>query len=139
MITIRFINAREWGIDTALFKPLIARLKKVIKHHDGILNVVFVNDAYIRALNKAYRKKDKATDVLSFNYDTKFDKHDELVGEVYISMDTARKQAKEYKHAIFNELSKLFVHGFLHIHGYDHEKLNDFKKMSAVEDKILHS
>jgi len=139
VIHIRFINTKEWRIDTAPFKPLISRLKKAVKAYDGILNVIFVNDAYIRALNKAYRKKDKPTDVLSFNYDTGFDKHGELIGEIYISVDTARKQAKEVRHTILDELNRLFVHGFLHIHGFDHEKLSDFKKMSAVEEKILHS
>ena len=88
--------------------------------------------------NKAYRKKDKPTDVLSFNYDTGIEGGG-LIGEVYISVDTAKRQAKEYKQTISAELSKLFVHGFLHIHGYDHEKTSDFKKMSAVEDKILNS
>jgi probable rRNA maturation factor len=137
MITIRFINAKEWGINTVIFKPLVARLKKAIGIKDGLLNVIFVNDVYIRALNKSYRKKNKATDVLSFNYDTTPDSYGRLIGEIYISMDTAKKQAKEYRHTISEELSKLFIHGFLHIHGFDHQKAEDFKKMSFIEQKIL--
>ena len=59
---IEFINAKVWGIDTKAFSPLIKRLQKVVDSFDGILNVIFVNDEYIRALNKQYRKKDKPTD-----------------------------------------------------------------------------
>ncbi|MBN1258731.1 rRNA maturation RNase YbeY, partial [Candidatus Peregrinibacteria bacterium] len=137
MITVRFINAREWKIDTKTFQPLIARLKKAVSVQDGILNVVFVNDAYIRALNRTYRKKDEATDVLSFSYNKTFKGHGDLLGEVYISMNTAKRQAKKHKHTILKELNKLFVHGFLHVHGFNHEELNDFKKMSAIEKEIL--
>ena len=102
---------------------------------DGVLNVVFVNDAHIHSLNKEYRKIDKPTDVLSFNYQDEVG--GELVGEVYISVETAERQAKEYKHTLSDELHKLFVHGFLHIHGYDHENDEDYAVMSALEEKVL--
>ena len=97
------------------------------------MNVVFVNDTYIQALNKSYRKKDTPTDVLSFNYggDSK------LIGEIYISIDTAKRQAKEYKHTLQDELAKLFVHGVLHIHGYDHETEKEYKIMAELEEKVL--
>jgi len=132
-MNIEFINDKEWGIDKAKFSPIIERLQGVVDESDGVLNVVFVNDTYIQALNKSYRKKDEATDVLSFNYggDSK------LVGEIYISIDTAKRQAKEYKHTLQDELAKLFVHGFLHIHGYDHETEKEHKIMSKLEEKIL--
>ena len=131
-MTIRFLNSREWGIDHKAFRPFISRLRKTIAVRAGALNVVFVNDAYIHQLNKAYRGKDKSTDVLSFNYEDS-----ELAGEIYISVDTAKKQAKDFKHSLQDELNKLFVHGFLHIHGYDHEHDKDYKRMHQVECKVL--
>ncbi len=131
---VHFLNHREWGIDDRAFRSSILKLKKAIRVREGDFNVVFVNDAYIRRLNKAYRGKDKPTDVLSFNYD---DGAESLAGEIYISVDTAKRQAKVFKHPLQSELNKLFVHGFLHIHGYDHEKDADYKRMHAIECKVL--
>jgi len=131
---IHFLNHQEWGIDEKAFRPFVLKLKKAIRVREGGFNVVFVNDAYIRRLNKAYRGKDKPTDVLSFNYD---DKTANLVGEIYISVDTAKRQAKDFKHSLQDELNKLFVHGFLHIHGYDHEEDADYKRMHQVECTVL--
>ena len=67
-MTIEFINDKEWGIDKDIFTPVIERLQGAVNCLEGILNVVFVTDAYIKALNKSYRDKDEPTDVLSFNY-----------------------------------------------------------------------
>ena len=129
---VRYLNQKEFGIKVAPFAPTIKRLSGAIKVQDGILNVVFVNDKYIRALNKAYRDKDEPTDVLSFSYGP-----DDLIGEVYISVETAERQSKEYKHSLSNELIRLIVHGILHVHGYDHEDEKDFEKMFAMEKKVL--
>jgi len=137
-MVIEFINDQEWGIDTTPLAPLIERLQGAIDCHEGILNVVFVTDTYIQSLNKSYRDKDEPTDVLSFNYqgDSLGDNKD-LIGEIYISVETAEKQAKERKHSLQDELNKLFVHGFLHVHGHDHEKDEDFEKMAKLEEKVL--
>lgn len=135
-MVIEFINDQEWGIDKSSFVPLIERLQGAIDCYEGILNVVFVTDAYIQALNKSYRDKDEPTDVLSFNYRADSPDND-LVGEVYISIDTAKKQAEENEIKLIDELKKLFTHGFLHIHGYDHEKDDDYKEMTELEEKIL--
>ena len=133
---VEFINHREWGIDIASFTPFIKRLEDVMDVLDGVLNVVFVDDAHIHSLNKNYRKIDKPTDVLSFNYQDEVD-NGGVVGEVYISVETAERQAEEYQHTLSDELHKLFVHGFLHIHGYDHEEDSDYIVMSALEENIL--
>ena len=135
---IQFINHKEWGIETKGFKDYENRLKKHVQKVDGILNVVFVNDIYIKSLNKQYRKKDKSTDVLSFSYLNVPDFKDTyLIGEIYISVDTAKKQAEDYGHDLQSELYKLFVHGFLHIFGYDHEKKEDYEIMEGLESEIL--
>ncbi len=137
-MVIEFINDQEWGIDTTPLAPLIERLQGAIDCHEGILNVVFVTDLYIRALNKSYRDKDEPTDVLSFNYqEDSLGDNEDIIGEIYISVETAKKQAEEQKHELIDELKKLFTHGFLHIHGYDHEKDEDYKKMVELEEKVL--
>lgn len=129
---VKYLNQEEFGIDTAPFLSYTEKLGKAIVLMGGVLNVVFVNDKYIRALNKAYRGKDKVTDVLSFEYGP-----DDLVGEVYVSVETAERQAKEYKHSASDELIRLIIHGILHIHGYDHEKDEDYRKMLKVEKEVL--
>ncbi len=137
-MTTTFINDKEWGIDTKSFDPLINRLKKEVDVLDGIINVVFVTDAYIKSLNKSYRDKDEATDVLSFNYEKEMPGDDSnLVGEIYISVETAKRQAEDVGHDIQDEMNKLFVHGFLHIHGHDHESDKDYEVMNTLEEKVL--
>ena len=135
---VQFINTKEWGIEPKRFQTYIKRLKKYVPDVKGVLNVVFVDDKYIRSLNKAYRKKDKPTDVLSFPYLKAPDfKKTRLIGEIYISVPTAKRQAKRYNHSLQDELNKLFVHGFLHIFGYDHNTDKGYKEMSVLENKIL--
>lgn len=137
-MTTQFINTKKWGIDAKRFDKCIKRLKKHVPKADGVLNVVFVDDAYIRKLNKEYRKKDKVTDVLSFSYlDTPDFKEAEIIGEIYISVPTAERQVKEYKHGLQEELNKLFVHGALHVFGYDHETDEEWGRMEGVERKVL--
>ena len=139
-MNIQFINYKEWGIDIAVFDQLIYRAKDIIETHNGILNVIFINDDNIQDLNKIYRQKNQPTDVLSFNYlaedDPRIDKSD-LIGEIYISIETAKRQAEEYKHSLQEEINKLFVHGLLHIYGYDHGTKEDYRKMSEAERRIL--
>ena len=137
-MNIQFINTKEWGIKEKHFQIYIKRLKKHVPDAEGILNVVFVNDAYIKSLNKTYRKKDEPTDVLSFSYlETPDFKETGLIGEIYINTPMAKKQAKENKLSLKDELNKLFVHGFLHIFGHNHESEKDFKKMNKIEREVL--
>lgn len=136
LMEVKYVNQGEFGIDTKPFSKYISKLKKATTLHGGELNVVFVNDQYIRALNKSYRGKDAPTDVLSFNYEME-GSDSQLLGEVYISVETAKRQAKEHKHTFGDEIVKLIVHGILHIHGYDHEKDSDYKKMYKIEHEVL--
>lgn len=135
---IQFINCKEWGINPKWFKSSADRCKNSVPYAEGVLNTVFVNNPYIRALNNKYRSNDKPTDVLSFSYFNIQDiKKSGLIGEIYISVPIAKKQAKEYDHSIKSELNRLFVHGFLHIFGYDHEDDEDHRRMAKLEDEIL--
>jgi probable rRNA maturation factor len=93
------------------------------------LTVAFVRDATIRGLNRKYRGKDSATDVLSFpltdqQSDDSRAGENESLGDVVISTDTALTQAREAGHSIEREMSELVIHGVLHLCGYDHEADN---------------
>ena len=131
-----YLNDKDFKLNTDHFSPFVKKLKKQMKTMEGALNVVFVNDAYIQSLNKIYRGKDKSTDVLSFNYQGE-ETDSQLMGEVYISVPTAERQAKDHKHSLHDEITKLLIHGILHVHGHDHEEDEEYKQMYAVEKAVL--
>lgn len=104
-------------------------------------NVVFdvniVDTKQIRKINKKYRKIDKATDVISFANRDEQTIFVPLLGEIYICLDVAKAQAKEYKHSLQRELIFLFTHGLLHLLGYDHMTKKEEKIMMALSNKII--
>ena len=100
------------------------------------LSVALCTDAHIKGLNKEWRDKDAATDVLSFPADSFGDVA--VLGDCVISIDTARTQANELGHGILDECRVLLVHGLLHLCGYDHE-LGETQaaEMGRYEDELL--
>jgi len=99
----------------------------------GELAVVFAGDGLLRRLNRDYRFKDKPTDVLSFAGPDR----DEALGDVVISVETARANAREGGRSLDRELEILALHGFLHVLGYDHE--TDDGEMDALEKRLRRS
>jgi probable rRNA maturation factor len=98
------------------------------------------NDEFIQRLNKNYRKKDKPTNVLSFPYIEFSEKkvfQNDLIGEVFISLETLQMEALEQSKKLPDHFSHLLVHSILHILGYDHEFDKDANKMENLEIKIL--
>jgi probable rRNA maturation factor len=83
-------------------------------------------------LNAEYRKIDRPTDVLSFCFED-----DDFLGEIYISLQRAKIQAKKYLLTYDEEVSRLFVHGIFHLLGFDHLEDNQRKTMEAKERKYL--
>ena len=119
--------------------------KKLNIKCDPIVSVSIVDNRYIHKINKKYRHIDRPTDVISFafldsenNYDkVLFSPGPVVLGDIYISLEKAKEQAEEYGHSLHRELSFLFVHGLLHLLGYDHMKKEDEEIMFALQDKIL--
>ena len=95
----------------------------------GTLTVAIVSDARVRALNRQYRRKDKATDVLSFPSDERG-----CLGDVVIAAGVAARQAREAGHTLATELRVLALHGLLHLLGYDHER--DDGRMARLERRL---
>ncbi|MBN1129141.1 MAG: rRNA maturation RNase YbeY [Chitinispirillaceae bacterium] len=91
-------------------------------------SLIFCSNGRIRSLNAAYRGIDRATDVLSFTYDDP-----DLLGEIYLSIPRAAAQAREYGLTVHEEIIRLFIHGFLHLLGYDHIKKADRLAMEKKE------
>jgi probable rRNA maturation factor len=103
---------------------------------DVELSVLLCDDATIRPLNARWRNIDRATDVLSFAQ-SDHPASDGLLGDVVISVETARRQASERGHDTSRELRILLVHGVLHLLGHDHEHDDEAERMEAREREIL--
>ncbi len=96
------------------------------------INVIFTSDNEIKKLNNKFRKHNTSTDVLSFNFND-----EDLLGEIYISIDTTRKQAIEHKVKFYDEVWRLMVHGIFHLLGYTHGQKKDMLKMEQKEGQYL--
>jgi len=102
------------------------------------LTILLSNNKNIKKLNKNFRNKNKPTDILSFplNKKIKITKQTYL-GDIIISYDFINKPRSQNLHSFKHKLIKIFIHGFLHLVGYDHIKNNDFKKM-LKEEKLIY-
>ena len=105
------------------------------------VSLSFVDNKEIHELNKEYRGIDRPTDVISFaleDYkDIKYENDYRVLGDIYISIDKVKEQAKEYGHSEKRELAFLAVHGLLHLLGYDHMEKEDEKVMFSRQELIL--
>jgi len=103
------------------------------------LSLVLCSDAFIRDLNRDYREKDTATDVLSFSQreGEGSDPDDPILGDVIISVETASRQAEEQGHSLETELVVLMIHGLLHLLGHDHEETEEARRMASAEADLL--
>ena len=104
-------------------------------------SIIVTNDAYIRNINREFRSDDRPTDVISFsNRENPFpavDDSSEEIGEIYISLQRAEEQAKEYMVSLVQETKRLIVHGILHLAGYDHERSDqDEELMLGLEEEL---
>ena len=129
-------------------KNEIKCIKKIIKHalkcekiKNATFNIILISNEEIQEINKKYRKIDKPTDVISFALE---DNKEEIIyskkrvlGDIYISVDKAKEQAKEYSHSEIREFCFLAVHGLLHLLGYDHMNEIDEKEMFGKQELIL--
>ena len=107
-------------------KKVIRRLINEVAEREGIegeIGVIFVDDSYMARLNRRFRNRMGATDVLSFRLKGEFQQ--DLLGEIYISVDRAEVQAQEYAEPFEREIRRLVLHGVLHLAGYSHDQMKD--------------
>ena len=94
------------------------------------VSLVFLGDRAMREINKTWRKRDKNANVLSFPLD-------ESVGEVAVNPFEAEREARRYSISYKERIVFLFVHGLLHLYGYDHETPEDARKMEKKEQELM--
>ena len=109
---------------------------KLFKNKSNNYTVFLTNNKKMKELNKKFRNKNKPTDVLSFSFNDKMKyKKNLYLGDIAISYEIVNKRSKNSN--FFLEFDKMWIHGYLHLLGYDHKEKEDFEKMKKVENLIL--
>ncbi len=127
-----FKNHKRKFLRTKFIERAVNKTLKNFKVKKANINIILTDYNSVKELNKKFLKHNYETDVLAFRLDD-----EELEGEIYISIETAEKQAKEYKVSLTNELSRLAIHGTLHLIGYKDKTEQEKAEMHKIEDEIL--
>ena len=136
-------NLTKEKISSDFFKEIaqIALKEAGFEKTDRVeINLALVDDEKIKELNAKYRGQDKVTDVLSFAQTDDFIQPPDQInhlGEILICLSQAQRQAQDLKVELQQELARLFIHGILHLLGYDHKEDEAAKTMRQLEEKIL--
>ncbi len=143
---IEFLDIEENIEYKKIVNKVIDECFRIEKLNDLSLyvSIILTNPDNIQKINKQYRNIDKPTDVLSFPMFEKNEianlknlTHEEVLGDIVISIEKVIEQAKEYGHSFERELSYMVVHGFYHLMGEDHIEEEDKKRMREKEEKVL--
>ena len=123
---------------SALFNRILKNLprKYSFKNKKIIVTVLLSNNLKIKQLNKTFRKKTKPTDILSFPINKKVNNKIFYLGDIIISYEFMNKPKKINFIEFKEKVTKIFIHGFLHLMGYNHRKIKDFEKMNKEEIKL---
>ena len=122
-------NNKKWKQFKIDFEKIA---NSVFKNQKAEVSITLTDDKEIHKLNRKYRNIDKPTNVLSFELDD-----DVLLGDIYISLDTVMREAKDAKISVVEHTAHMVVHGVLHLLGYDHLEENEREEMEALQKSIL--
>ncbi|WP_129596775.1 rRNA maturation RNase YbeY [Anaerophilus nitritogenes] len=127
------------NIEKLIVDAVFLALEKEGVSNEVEVSVSFVDNEEIHKLNKEYRGVDRPTDVLSFpQYENAGDiEKFSSLGDIVISLEKAKEQAKEYEHSFEREVLFLTVHSMFHLFGYDHDTEENTKKMRQKEEEVL--
>ncbi len=112
-------------------------IKKILEKEDQSnldINIIFVDNKQIKDINLEYRNKNYSTDVISFPFN---DEKKLFGGDIFISLEKVKENAKKYGISFRNELKRILVHGVLHILGYDHIKTKQKKEMFKKQENYI--
>lgn len=125
------------------FEQIMERALRITKRsEDSACSVIWVTPEKIHEINRDYRQVDRPTDVISFALQDgtdEFSTEEEAgeLGDIFISIQAAEDQAREYGHSLRRETCFLFCHGLLHLLGYDHMTPEEEAEMFALQDEVL--
>ena len=118
----------EWII--AVWKKVLSD-KKIL---DGVVTIIMSDDETLRKFKLNFFKQDVLTDVIAFNLE---DKGEPIEGEIYISLNRVKENAKEFNEELIDELKRVIIHGCLHLIGYDDSTIQEKKQMTSLENRYL--
>jgi len=139
-MSVSLFSRKETKVRLAVLRRCLEALLRHVGETRAELEISLVGAARIRALNREYRKKDKVTDVLSFPIEASSPKGDRPwhLGEIVIATPVAKDQARRAGRRLTQQVLRLAVHGFVHLHGEDHEiGAAEAKRFEALERKYL--
>ncbi|MBN1494669.1 rRNA maturation RNase YbeY [Candidatus Peregrinibacteria bacterium] len=140
MLNLEYYNETGHPVSAVIFEELLDVInQKIPQKNKALITLTLVNKKLIRQINKKYRKTDAPTDVISLSYLNTDYPGQNILGEIFICVDIAERQAKEHGHDLRTELKFLFVHGVLHCIGYEHATEEDFETMMMLTNRILKS
>ncbi len=113
---------------------IISALKKELDFNIASLQINFVNSEYILPINKEYLNHNNSTDIITFDYS---ENQSEFIGEIYISVSDAERNAASYNVSLDTEILRLIIHGILHLLGFNDLEKSDKKIMKAKENELV--
>ena len=121
-----------------LFNRILKNFPKkyILKNKKTIITILLSNNSKIKTLNKIFRKKNKPTDILSFPIKKKINKNFFYLGDIIISYEFMNRPKKINLTEFKKKVAKIFIHGFLHLKGFDHNNNKDFYMMQKEEVKL---
>lgn len=128
------VFSQDPSINKRAVHSLISSIKKEFYLDISSLSISFINSEELREINKEYLKHDYETDVVTFNYSNKTR---EIDGEILISYEEAKRNARKFKVTYGKELSRLVIHGMLHLLNFDDNNKENKKIMKRMENKLI--
>jgi probable rRNA maturation factor len=128
-------------VDPEKIRTRVTKILEDSGYHNKELSILFTNDEHIAELNRLFLKRDGPTNVLAFPMESGAENgiKTPMIGDIVISLDAAERDAEEIGEDLDRTISRLLIHGFLHLLGYDHERSEaDARKMERETERLLH-
>jgi probable rRNA maturation factor len=138
-MTVRLSGRRGLpAVDRGLLRRRARAILRLVGRPEAELSIALVDDACIAELNRRFRDREGATDVLSFSLleGDHADHRGDLLGDVVVSLETAERQARRRRRSLEDEVVRLLIHGTLHLLGHDHEEPAEARRMRAEERRV---
>tara|TARA_B100001758_G_scaffold2367_2_gene1981 strand:- start:7690 stop:8109 length:420 start_codon:yes stop_codon:yes gene_type:complete len=126
-------NIKIKSINKTLLKKTLIKTMEYLNIENRHIDITFINDSQMKMLNHKYAKKNISTDVLSFSVEG-YD--EELLGNIFISLNYAKKNTLNNSNSLIKEVKILCIHGILHLLGYDHSNKKSEKVMFDLQEKL---
>ena len=132
MITVEIHNEFDIQLNKSSIQSLLENILLDNKQNTGSINIIMTDDDTLRLMKKEYFNQDLYTDVIAFNIDD-----NPFEGEIYISHDRIKDNAKKFNQSFEEELKRILIHGSLHLCGYDDKTPKEKLEMTSLEENYL--